>query len=238
VQRFYLGPELFNGNYILVSDKKFINQLLKVLRAKEGDRFSVFDNSGLEYAVQLITLGKNEAKFLIIDRKRGICEPHNKLTLYPSLLKSDKFEWMLQKATELGVEKIVPVVSKRCTVNDLSAQKMKTYLEIIKEATEQCGGCVMTKLESAVSFNDAVQSVSTLGGAKLIAWEEEMEASINSKLVSVEEAHIFIGPEGGYEKEEIQFALKYGIKPVTLGKRILRAETASVFIASLYSNRA
>ena len=224
MQRFFIPKEDFSGDYIVSRDKGLIGQLKKVLRAKEGDKFWLFEGSGLEYLGQLIELSANQAKFLIIDRRQGIAEANSQIVLYQSLIKADKFEWVLQKATELGVAAVVPVVSARSIVRQVTPAKMKRYQEILKEATEQCGGAVIPELSLPVSFIDAVKHSAKQPGVKMIAWEKEGEAD----LIKAKDSCIFIGPEGGFTEEEISLAKDSGITPVSLGKRILRAETAAI----------
>jgi len=239
MQRFYQPPEAFAGNYINSNDKKFINQLIKVLRAREGERFIIFDNSDFEYMVQLVSLNYDLAKFLIIDKKKNQAETGKEIIIYPSLLKSDKFEWLLQKATELGVKKIVPVISQRSIVKNISNLKKERYGEIVKEATEQCGGAVIPKIDEEIDFDSAIRMLSKEEGLRLIAWEREKDTGIKEivgKLKANDKIHVFVGPEGGYSDEEISFAIKNGLKTFSLGPRILRAETASIYILSLLAS--
>ena len=219
-----MPKEDFGGDYIISRDKGLVGQLKKVLRAKEGDKFWLFDGSGLEFLGQLIELSASQVKFLIIDRRQGVAEADSQVVLYQSLVKADKFEWILQKATELGVAAIVPVVSARSIVRQVTPAKMKRYQEILKEATEQCGGAIIPELSLPVGFAEAVKHAAKQPGIKLIAWEKESEAA----LVGGKDVCIFIGPEGGFTEEEIAAACEAGIKPVSLGKRILRAETAAI----------
>jgi 16S rRNA (uracil1498-N3)-methyltransferase len=228
MHRFYLAKDHFFGNYIMANEKEVISQLTRVLRAKEGERFIVFCGDGLEYVCQLTELSKEQAKFLIIDERHGEREPARFITLYPSLLKSDKFEWLLQKATELGVSRIVPVVSARAVVREISPAKLKRYQEIIREAVEQCGGARIPKLEPVASWRKALSIASAEVGEKYIAWENSAETEIISLGDGVSPIHLFVGPEGGYGEEEIEQAKEKGIMPVSLGKRILRAETAAI----------
>ncbi|MFA6526576.1 MAG: RsmE family RNA methyltransferase [Candidatus Buchananbacteria bacterium] len=226
MHRFYLPPENFRGDYIISNDLELINQLAKVLRARHGDKFLVFNNSESEFVSQLVELSKKEVKFLIIDQQPGAREPSRKITLYQSLLKSDKFDWLIQKAVELGVSRIVPVYSKYCIVKDITAGKRKRYEDIIKEATEQCGGVRLPLLAYVIDFKTAIEEAGKLSGAKLIAWEKETEYDLAD--AATEDIQLFIGPEGGYSEEEIEAAKNRQIVPVTLGKRILRAETAAI----------
>jgi 16S rRNA (uracil1498-N3)-methyltransferase len=173
----------------------------------------------------MVELGKKK-QVLIIDEYQGKREPARQVTLYQSLLKSDKFDWLIQKAVELGVTKIIPVVSQYCIVKDISPAKRVRYNDIIKEATEQCGGAKLAELAPVTKFADAIELAFKAGGAKVIAWENETDYALADAATDV--VQLFIGPEGGYSAEEIEAAKNRQIIPVTLGKRILRAETAAI----------
>lgn len=226
MQRFYFPPTNFRGDYLISQEPQFIAQLTKVLRAKHGDKFIFFNNTDSEYVGQLVELSKKEAKFLIIDSKIGQREPLRRVTLYQSLLKSDKLDWIIQKAVELGVAKIVPVYSRYSIVKDITPAKRKRYEEIIKEATEQCGGVRLAELTATIKFSDAVSLAGKIAGAKVIAWEKAVDYSLSEVLTN--DVQLFIGPEGGYHEEEIAEAVSHHLVPVTLGQRILRAETAAI----------
>lgn len=224
MQRFYLPSINFDGDYVVSHDQDFLKQLAGVLRAKEGQKFLVFNGDGREKMVQLLNLSKKEVKFLIIDDKQGPREPAIKVNLFLALIKADKLEWAVQKAVELGVSSINPILTQRCVVKDLSINKIKRLTDIIIEATEQCGGCRLPALNPVLPFSKALFAAEKFGGAKLIAWEEETTNQL--KDFKSEEINIFIGPEGGFSPEEINQAEGLGFTLVSLGQRILRAETA------------
>ncbi len=233
MQRFYLPPNNFDGDYVLSQDQDFLKQLAGVLRAKEGEKFMVFNGDGREKMVQLLNLSKKEAKFLIIDDHVGPREPAVKVNLFLALIKADKLEWAVQKAVELGVTSINPILTNRCVVKDLSPNKIKRLNDIIIEATEQCGGCFLPALNPLLPFSKALFVAEKFGGAKLIAWEEETEKQLRE--IKEPEINIFIGPEGGFTTEEINQAEGLGFTLVSLGQRILRAETAPLAaLAAIY----
>lgn len=233
MQRFFIPPENFQGDYVISFNKQLINQLKKVLRAKEGDKFWLFDNSGFEYLGQLIELLNNQVKFLLIDKRLSFREVDLQVFLYQSLIKADKFEWVLQKAAELGVKAIIPIISSRCILRQISQMKMKRYQEILREATEQCGGAIIPELFSPINFSEAIKYAAKQPGIKMIAWEKEKE----NKLMIDKEVSIFIGPEGGFTDEEIILANNFNIPSISLGSRILRSETAAISaIARLLNN--
>ena len=156
MQRFYLLPENFSGDYIVSKDAILIKQLISVLRVKEGAKFSVFSGDGREKLAQLIELSKKQARFLIIGDEPGKREPQREIHLYMALVKADKLDWIVQKATELGVAGITPFVSSRCVAKDLSPAKLSRLKQIAKEATEQCGGCRLPEISPAKNLKLAI----------------------------------------------------------------------------------
>lgn len=224
--RFYLSADHFIDDYINVFELEIIKQIINVLRAKHGDKFVFFNGDGFDYLGQLIESNKKSLKFLIIDQKINQRLPKNKIILYPSLLKSDKFEWVIQKSVELGVIELVPVVSNRCVVKNISPAKLERYQQIIKESAEQCGASTLPLIQTPKDFSSTVSELKKVSDLKLIAWEEITTPLIND--FKAPTTHLFIGPEGGYESEEINLAQANGFVAVSLGNRILRAETASI----------
>ena len=236
MQRFYLEPSNFRGDYIFSQDKKLIHQLMKVLRSKEGERFFIFDGSGDEYLSQLVTLDKQQVRFLIIDKKASSSDKKGSLTLYCSLIKPERFEIMLQKCTELGVEEVVPVVSHYSVIKDVASARRRRFNDIIKEATEQCGASRFMKLGEVKHFNQALIDCQNSPGSKIIAYEKEKSIQLGSLDSSYfeQESQIFIGPEGGFSSDEIAASREAGLTVVGLGQRILRAETAAISVAAFY----
>jgi 16S rRNA (uracil1498-N3)-methyltransferase len=232
--RFYLEPGKIFAKKVLVDKPQIIKQILKVLRLKKGERIFIFEGSGKEYEVEIKNLTKNQIEGEIIREEKGQREPSLIVNLYQSLLKGDKFEWVLQKGTELGVERFIPVVSENCVVRELSNNKRKRYEEIIREATEQCGGVKLARLEELITFKEAINQLDK-SALNLIGWEKGERWK---KIFSLKpEVNLFIGPEGGYSLREINLALSFGLKPLSLGKRILRAETAAlVGLALIFNN--
>jgi 16S rRNA (uracil1498-N3)-methyltransferase len=226
MQRFYLPQKCFSSQRIISEDKKLIMQLIKVLRAKHGDRFLLFYGDGREFLAQLVSLTIKKVEFLIVDEILGRKELDREIVLYQSLLKADKLDWVIQKAVELGVSRIVPVVSEYCITRNTSTSKKTRYEQIIKEATEQCGGCKLAVFSPLISYLQAVTTLGSEPAYSLIAWEksntEQPELSVKKKI------NLFIGPEGGYSEAEILVAQEKGLVVFSLGQRILRAETAAI----------
>jgi 16S rRNA (uracil1498-N3)-methyltransferase len=171
--------------------------------------------------------------------------------LYQGLLKGDKFEWVLQKGTELGIVEFVPMVSDRCvigSVDDVSKAKLERWQRIVLEAAEQSQRARLPKIQPPLLFAQACERARRADLA-LLFWEEEQKRGLRSMLVTSPVSvsvhgkaevirrpfsiSIFIGPEGGFATREVDLARRYGIAPVSLGPRILRAETASLAAATM-----
>ncbi|MDP2719938.1 MAG: 16S rRNA (uracil(1498)-N(3))-methyltransferase [Dehalococcoidia bacterium] len=233
MQRLFLPSETISGDRIVFPDS-VRHQLLNVLRLEKDDKIIVHDNSGWEYEVVLTEVDKKGITGRISGKTLSRAEARVKVRLYQGLLKGDKFELVLQKATELGVSSFVPVLFKRCVVTVFpSSSRVRRWQTIIKEAAEQSGRSILPELAAAVEFPLACRRKP---GPGLIFWEEEKQTSLHSVLenwkmnqpTQTGELSVYIGPEGGIEPSEIETARQEGIIPVSLGPRVLRAETAAI----------
>jgi len=203
-----------------------------VLRLGPGDEIILLDNSGWEYLVEISSVERGGVKGIVRDKVLSTNEPATQITLYQALLKSNKFEFVLQKGTELGIRGFVPLFCERSIV-DVADNKMNRWQRIIMEAAEQSRRARLSILYPAMPFDEACRSVS---GISLLLWEGERELSLRAALADIKEApqalNLFIGPEGGFSVSEVEFARRWGIVPITLGGRILRAETAGLVAAA------
>ena len=223
------------GRVTLTADAS--RQLARVLRARPGDRVIALDDSGFEYAVTLDAVSSRQASGIITDRYPGDGEPRISITLYQGLMKSDRFEYVLQKGTELGISRFVPIVGKRTVArNVVSPNRLVRWSKIIREAAEQAGRCRLPVLEETLSFSEACDRIPK---PAIIGWESERDTGIRDTLLrlkaEIEDTQaisMVIGSEGGLEDGEVEYALSRGITPVSLGRRILRAETAGIIAAA------
>jgi 16S rRNA (uracil1498-N3)-methyltransferase len=200
----------------------------------EGDRIIVLDNSGWEYEVELESVTRGYVEGVVRGRRLAVAEPRTRVTLYQALLKGEKFEFILQKCTELGVVGFVPILCERCVVghlNDVSVRKLSRWQRIVAEAAEQSRRGKLPTLEPLVLFQQACQSAR---GLSLIAYEGEGASGLRAALQgrNLPSVNIFIGPEGGFSPSEVDFARSCGIVPISLGSRVLRAETAGLVAAT------
>ena len=213
------------------------HQIKRVLRLREGDLVNVLDNQENIYLTSIVFAEGSVVQGQI--QHKDICdsEPRTKLSLYVGLTQREKFEWILQKGTELGVSRFVPFISERSLVQKASSveKKEQRWRKIIQEAAEQSKRGHIPVLESAVDFHQAVGKAVAENQVCMIPWEETRSGSITTVLGErkPELIAVLIGPEGGFSAEEVQFAEEHKVTPVTLGKRILRMETAALAAAAM-----
>lgn len=237
MHRFFVPPEWIEKPKVTLVDQ-VAHQIRSVLRMRPGDQIIVLDNFGQEYSVSLTHVTQNVVVGDIYDAQPAAGEPAISLSLYQGTLKAQKFELVLQKGTELGITEFVPVISERSVLSDVEAidQKRMRWERIIREAAEQSGRGILPELRPAMMFSQASQRAGQLDGLKLLAWEDPEATGLRTTLSEVDEipgsVSLFIGSEGGYSLDEARMAHGYGVQPVWLGRRILRAETAGLVAAS------
>lgn len=239
LHRFFLDPSRIADGEIGF-DEAASHQIAKVLRLRSGQQVVVLDDTGWEYRVELATVHASEATGRVLESRVSNGEPDVQITLYPALLKSQKFELAIQKSVELGVSRFVPVSCERTVVSvrepGREQSKLERWRRIIREAAEQAERGLLPPLEPPHSFGDACDRVS---GPAIILWEQETDASLKQVLLTLQDRYgdlaclsVFVGPEGGYTEAEYSHAAARGIVPVTLGPRVLRAETAAMAVVA------
>ncbi len=238
--QFFVDP-----SQILLDQKKVIitgddvNHIKNVLRMKIGEEFNVSNGiDGKEYRCSVEELGDDQILCTLRFIKEDGVELPVKVTLFQGLPKADKMELIIQKAVELGVAEVVPVACKRCIVK-LDAKKEKSKLArwqgIAEAAAKQSKRGFIPQVREVMNYKEAVAYAKDME-CKLIPYEMAEDMSHTREVLGgikpEDRVAIFIGPEGGFEEEEIQAALTEGIEPITLGKRILRTETAGFTVLS------
>ena len=216
------------------------HQICHVLRLKKQDQIVVLDNQGSEYEVVIQTLERRSVEGRITARRAALGEPDVQVCVYQSLLSRDKFEWVLQKCTEVGVSRFVPVVTRRSIVQkaeQFKPERERRWVRIITEAAEQCGRGRIPQLEQPVKFDGCLYEAQSLDLCMLASTSaadgslrQVMKNSAQSESRSV---GIFIGPEGGFHPDELAAAQAAGIRDIGLGRRILRTETAALVLSAL-----
>lgn len=225
LHRFFIKERVV-GDKFCISDERLIHQWRNVFRYNVGSQVVLFDGSGDEFDCVLERMTNREAEVVVISKRNGVI-PERKITLYQSLIKKDNMEWVAEKATELGVSKIVPVLSERSEKKDLNIERLE---KIIIEASEQCGRADVPEIGSILSLSEALET------AKNIVAFDSSGVSFDSSLVTVDSQplSIFIGPEGGWSEGEIGQFKNHGAKVYSLGKLTLRAETAVIAALSKF----
>jgi len=233
LHRFFVSPQAIRENRVVMRGT-VVHQIRDVLRMKPGDAVILLDNSGWAYRAEIVTIDHEALRGRIVDKWKLESEATTRITLYQGLLKGQKFEWVLQKGTELGVAAFVPLVTARCIIgslDDVTSARMERWQRIIVEAAEQAGRALLPHISPAMLFAHACEQAERSGALALIPYEGEHSYGLREALQSVprsKEIHLFIGPEGGFADEEIALARERHIVPVSLGPRILRAETAGL----------
>ena len=229
MHRFFIPSEWIVQEQVQLKEDR-AHQVNDVLRLKPKEHISVLDNSGWEYEVEIEKASGDLVQGRVVSK--AICpgEPAIRIILYQAVLKMDKFELVLQKSVELGVSAFVPFISERCVVRAPSDNRMMRWQAIIREAAEQSGRTVLPVLKAPVTFREACEKADK---PAILLWEEEKKNSLHIVLRSApysitQALSVFIGPEGGFPPSEAVFAESCGIPPVSLGRRVLRAETAGI----------
>ncbi|RMG91306.1 MAG: 16S rRNA (uracil(1498)-N(3))-methyltransferase, partial [Chloroflexi bacterium] len=235
MHRFFVPPEDLQGNRVTFSPEQ-AHQLRQVLRMQSGERVVVLDNSGWEYETVLVINGKQVTGELVAKRPSP-GEPAIHLTLYQSLLRREKFEWVLQKCTEIGVSCIVPVITRRTLARETAVKpaKLTRWQKIVTEAAEQSRRGRIPQISPPQSLAAAMSHAVATTDLTLIPWEAARGTTIRDVLINrqIQSVALFIGPEGGFDTDEVENGRRLGIIPVTLGPRILRAETAALVASTL-----
>lgn len=245
--RFFVAPEAIEGRQIRLDDPALGHQLGHVLRLGAGDQVTLLDNSGWEYTAVLEQVGRDGIVATIERKALAETEPQLKLALYVALLRGERFEWVLQKGTELGVCAFVPVVCQRSVVDDIAdigAAKLERWERIIREAAEQSRRAKLPKLRPAMLF-DAACDHALRRSQPYVLWEGSGATGLRTLLRAAAQrtaAHpgpgqpfsiaLLSGPEGGLTESELATATMYRIPLASLGPRTLRAETAPIAAAA------
>jgi 16S rRNA (uracil1498-N3)-methyltransferase len=214
------------------------HQIANVLHLRSGQRVMVLDNTGMEHEVELEIVAPRSTEGRILASHPAEGEPGLSIQLYLGLTQREKFEWILQKCTEIGVTEFVPVISSRSLVQsaDDVRSKQERWQRILQEAAEQSGRGRIPNLAAALRWEEALAQFQASGIPGVVAWEGEKAMRMAPGLAAHKNTArlaVFIGPEGGYSESEIGQAQAAGLTPVTLGKRILRMETAAVVATTL-----
>jgi 16S rRNA (uracil1498-N3)-methyltransferase len=240
IPRIYVSPLPEGTSDIELADDT-VRYLRNVLRLGPGDEVLFFDGSGWEYRGVIDRFEDRGSSARIIARQRIPIEIPVRITLAQGLPKGDKMEFIVQKATELGVARIVPFRSSRTIprrTEERAAKRLERWRRIAAEAAEQCGRGDVPGISGTHSFTEALGAAGA-GPVKILFWEAERSLSIREILKSEEtrsakEFFLVVGPEGGLSGEEVEIARQLGFLTASLGQLVLRVETAALAILTIF----
>lgn len=226
LHRFFVEQEIGDKKTLEIKEERLLYQWRNVLRFSAGDKVILFDGRSSDFLCEINILTKNEAKISVLKKEQGFI-PNKKITLFVSLIKRENFELVLEKATELGVSNIVPVIADRSEKKSFNYERSS---KIIIEASEQSGRSDIPALSEELKLEEVVNK-----------YEKELNIFVfdpsgrdSYKLVSKSNnPGLFIGPEGGFTPKELEFFKEKEISVLRLGEQILRAETANIVAVSL-----
>ena len=235
---FFVTPEQVKGEEIQIVGSD-VNHIKNVLRMKIGEELQISDGNNKKYLCEIASMTSDEVCLQIKEELKSDTELPSKIYLFQGLPKSDKMELIVQKAVELGAYEIIPVATKRAVVkldDKKASKKVERWNAISEGAAKQSGRNVVPEVKSVMSYKEAIQYAESLD-VILIPYElaEGMEETrqIIEGIQPGQSIGIFIGPEGGFETQEVEYAMEHGAKAITLGKRILRTETAGLTTLSI-----
>lgn len=237
MRRFFIDSNTIGGDTVCLSAGES-RHIVKVLRLSSGDTLELLDGAGRVFSAEIIEIGRNVTARIIEELETDNSD-RVKLIVGQGQLKGKKMDLVIQKCTELGVDRIVPFWSSRCQgkLSELQGQKkLERYQRIIESACKQCYRSDLMDIDTPVDFAEILTAFpEQRGRLKLLFWEEEKDFSLHDLVVSddVGEVVLLLGPEGGLSVSEAEEARSHGWQTVSLGKRILRAETATMTAVSL-----
>ena len=229
MRRFFINPEEISGTGATITGDE-AHHISDVLRLKPGTPIELFDGTGKVYRARIEGFGKGHVDVAITgtgDASGAACH----LAIGVALLTGKKMDLVVQKATELGVDTITPYVSRHCSVKEGNPNKEERWQRIALEACKQCNRPTAPSCDPVTDFADLLVEAAPYS-TKIIFWEQEQSRTLNDLFPTDSEPPTTVlalfGPEGGFSNEEISQAVAAGFTPVSLGKRILRAETAVI----------
>ena len=245
-RRFYAPPEAFAPDRTSVTlSAEETRHLRDVLRLTMGDVVHVFDGEGREFRCEISEVARDSAQLNVIE-EADAARPESplKLTLAVALLKGERFDLVVQKATELGITSMIPIITSRADVkiksDDEAGRKIARWRRIVLEATKQCGRAHLMKIEAPINFANLISDRADTDELRLMFAERAgdlFENALEAPAARQKNVLALIGPEGGFSDDEIDQAREAGWMIITLGGRVMRAETAAIAITSLLQHR-
>lgn len=230
---FFIDKSAIDGSTARITGEE-AGHISRVLRMRPGDELTLCDGEGMFYDAAISDIQGGEVVAEISRQYPAPTEPKVKITLFQGIPKNPKLEFIVQKATEIGIVRVVPMNTTRAVAKLEKENKVQRLQKIAAEAAKQSHRGIVPEVSAPVPFEKAVEMAAEAGLA-IIPYEEENRQSLRDFLrgKETESLAILIGPEGGFEESEVALAKEKGIVPVTLGPRILRTETAGLVTAAL-----
>lgn len=233
--RFFVDSSQISGEkiYITGDDVKHIS---RVLRLRTEDCITVCDKCKTDYDCKISEISPDRVVADIVKRYENRAESDLELVLYQGLPKSDKMDYIVQKCVEMGVSRVVPVITKRAVSRPSDAdKKISRWQKIAAEAAKQSGRGIVPDISDMLTFEQAIREATGVSDSiGIMPYECEMQTKLREVLLScaAKRINILIGPEGGFDELEVSAARNSGIKTVTLGPRIMRTETAPIAVCA------
>lgn len=236
--KFFVTSDKISDSHIII-DTEDVAHISRVLRFGEGDLLTVCDSQGTDYEAEIVSLGQKEILCKINSKSMSASEPNIKVTLFQGLPKASKMEYIIQKTTELGITEIVPAKLSRCVVKidnkKDEAKKLDRWQKISESAAKQSGRGIIPKISPIMTLDEIIERSKEFD-LFFVPYECEEQKTLRNVLLSkkdIKTVGFLIGPEGGFDIAETEKLRSTGIDTVTLGKRILRTETAGEAVLAM-----
>lgn len=226
LHNFFIEQKIVDQREVKIDDSNLLNQWRHVLRLNTGSSVVLFDNSGFEYLAQFTELTYRGATFAILEKRKNKFAPKKDIFLLQALIKPDKFEWILEKGTELGVSHFRPIITHRTVGKKLNLERAR---RILKESAEQSGRGILPSLYEPMALEEAL----SVYAFPYVAFDPEGVPRSGTPFETANPLGVFIGPEGGWSEQELALFRDKNIPIISLGAQTLRAETAAIAVASL-----
>lgn len=238
MRRFFVEKIIPTGGFLSITGKE-ARHIVTVLRMKKGETLILMDREGQSFEATIEAVHYKEVKVRITKTIPPLPPSPIEMSLAQAIIKSHPMEYLIKKVTELGIGSIHPFYSERTVIKLKPEQlknKMDRWMEIMKSACKQCGRVTLPTLNTPLPFEELINTVPNKKTLKVLLWEDEDKVDLKRLLTSMSfEPHVFaiVGPEGGFTSNEINRAREAGFQIISLGNRILRAETAAVSLISI-----
>lgn len=233
-ESFYVDPKNIDGNELVLTGDE-VHHLSRVMRKKKGDLIWAVDGQGSAYQAEILYIAKNDVRARIKQTRRRLAEPVAEITLAQGVLKGDRFDWLVEKATEIGVRRIIPMTSDYTEI-EISAQKLGRWKRLALAAMKQCGRSILTEISQPESFHEVIR----LGAncqhryfAHSSHSRSPLKIESSTGAIKTPKALLIVGPEGGFSESEVEAATEHGFHTASLGPRRLRAETAGLVLSTI-----